>query len=289
MMRASIRKRLNQALAGNFITEPVYAVYDWFVINRDIDWRSMFDLGLGQINHASLLDIEHPHLKIEETYGKAGDYHRRDVKWITDIGELNECYLDDWRKDHLIKTSDDYRIMKRALEDVRFVPSDKYFDESEEMLGDSGITVGQFGQMRELGYNRTPFQVIQIDFCGLEQFSIDIALEKPELMELLEMMNEQMLDLFGMITKSRAVHVKLWENLCIESFGPDLFRKHHVPMYARILDILEGTGKRLQVHFDGKLQIIADDITGLLIDGIDSLTPVPEGDMSIKAARKRLA
>jgi len=35
------------------VTRPVFAVYDWFVRNRPIDWPRLFDLGLGQINHAT--------------------------------------------------------------------------------------------------------------------------------------------------------------------------------------------------------------------------------------------
>ena len=46
-------------------------------------------------------------------------------------------------------------------------------------------------------------------------------------------------------------------------------------MYRQILDILSPAGKRLIVHYDGKLRVIADDIAQLDLD-IDSLTPAPE-------------
>ena len=287
MKLLSIRNRLNHALDGNTVTEPVYLVYDWFVINRKIDWQSLFDLGLGQINHASLIEIERPHLKIVETVSYDGEHKKTEIQWITDIGELHECTVDGWKNEYLIKTSDDYKIMQRALEDVRFIPTNKYFDESEQTLGESGMTLGQMGHFNDLGYLRTPFQMVQIDFVGLEQFSIDITIELPELMELLEMMNEQMLEAFRCVTKTKAVHIKLWENLSIETMGPDLFRKYQVPMYDKITKILDGTGKKLHVHYDGKLQLITSDIQRLGFDGIDSLTPSPEGDVTIAEARLR--
>ena len=286
MEPGSIRGRLNHALAGSPIIEPVYAVYDWFVLNRKIGWQSLFDLGLGRINHASLVEIERPHLKIEKTESNDGGQKRTDVHWITEIGELHECTVDGWRQEHLIKSPNDYLIMQRALEDVRFSPTDRFFDESEQSLGESGITVGQFGQFNELGYLRTPFQVVQIDFVGLERFSMDIATERPELIELLEMMGEQLLDAFRCATRTKAVQIKLWENLSIETMGPNLFRRYLVPVYNGIAEILDGTGKRLHLHYDGKLQLIADDISGLDFDGLDSLTPWPEGDMSIAEARQ---
>lgn len=39
------------------------------------------------------------------------------------------------------------------------------------------------------------------------------------------------------------------------------------------------------VHYDGNLQVIARDIASLDIDGIDSFTEPPEGDMSVAQAR----
>jgi hypothetical protein len=286
MKTMSIRDRLNRALNGDPVIKPVYVVYDWFVINRKIDWQSMFDLGLGQVNHASLIEIERPNLKIEETVTDDGKVKRKEIRWITEIGELQELSVDGWVQEHLIKTPNDYKIMQRALEDVRFVPTNKYFDKSELELGDSGVTLGQLGQFNDLGYLRTPFQVIQIDFVGLEQFSMDIIMEIPELMELIEMMNEQMIELFSCLNKSKAKHIKLWENLSIDTMGPDMYRKYLIPLYHRITNILDETGKKLHVHYDGNLQLIADDISKLDIYGLDSLTPPPEGDMSIAEAKK---
>jgi len=286
MKTKSIRNRLNHALDGNTVIEPVYLVYDSFVVNRKIDWQSLFDLGLGRINHTSLVDIERPHLKITEIVSYDGEHKKTEVQWITDIGELHECSVDGWKREYPIKTSSDYKIMQRAFEDVRFIPTNKYFDESEQTLGGSGITLGHLGKTNDQCFFRTPFQGVQIEFVGLEQFSMDIAIELPELMELLEMMNEQMLEAFRCVTKTKAIHIKLWENLSIEIMGPELFRKYQVPMYDKIIKILDGAGKKLHVHCDGKLQLIANDIQKLGFDGIDSLTPSPEGDITIAEARQ---
>ena len=45
---------------------------------------------------------------------------RRDVRWITDRGELHEWYLGEWRREHLVKAPEDYRILSRALESSRY-------------------------------------------------------------------------------------------------------------------------------------------------------------------------
>jgi hypothetical protein len=279
----SIRRRLQQALAGEPVEHPVYAVYDFFVKNRPVDWPLLFQLGLGRINHASLLEYHYPNVEIVETQSKQDGQVRRDIRWITDRGELHEWYLGEWRQEYLVKSLSDYRILAHALSDASFTLSDRAFIASEQELGEGGLTIGHFGFMPL--ENRNAFQSVQIDAAGLERFSIDLAMGAPELLELIELMNERTLQKFRCILASRAEHFKLWENLSIETMGPDVYRTHLLPMYRRIFELLEGSGKKLQVHYDGKLRVIGQEIRNLVFHGLDSLTGPPEGDLSAAEAR----
>jgi len=98
-------------------------------------------------------------------------------------------------------------------------------------------------------------------------------------------MNDLTLRDFQVLASLPVRHVKLWENLTIETMGPALYRKHLVPLYERLLEVLSRSGQRLHVHYDGKLRPIAEDIRRLGLDGLDSVTPPPEGDLSPAEAR----
>jgi hypothetical protein len=279
----TIRERFTAALSGEVPDEPIYAVYDWFVRNRPhVRWHELFDLGLGQINHANVIQHEHPNYEIVEETSDQNGTPRRDVRIVTDIGELHEWYLGEWRHEYLIKSPADYRIMMHALDGVRVRVDDTAYEAAEAAVGERGITLGQIAG---LGRGRTPLMVLQIDWVGLEQFSIDLALEQPYVHELLELMNTMKLEEVRAAAASQAPQIKLWENLSIETMGPALYRRYLMPLYRRILPILEAAGKRMLVHYDGNLQVIARDIAGLAIDGIDSFTEPPEGDMSVADAR----
>jgi hypothetical protein len=279
-----IRERLENALSGQPITYPVYVVYDLFYHRWDLDWEMLFGLGLGQINHANLLEYDFPHLEIKESRKEKDGKTYRDVTWVTDQGELHEWYIDYWRQEYFVKKPEDYRVLALAFSDVKVKATDKYFEASENELGGRGITLGQLGDMP--AKSRSPFQRVQVDFAELEQFSVDAITEQPELMELLEVLTEFKLKEFREAVKTKAPIIKLWENLSIETMGPTLFRKHLASFYEKVFEILEGTGKKIVTHYDGKLKCIAGDIAHLSIDGIDSLTPPPEGDMTIAEARQ---
>ncbi len=281
-MPTTIRERFERALAGEPVGHPVYAVYDWFVQHRAIDWERLFALGLGQINHANVIRHEHPAFALIDRISEHGEHLRRDVWLVTDAGELHEWYLGEWRQEYFIKRPEDYRIMLAALEGVEVTSDDSAYLASEARLGDDGITVGQ---VAGLGNGRTPPMVVQIDWAGLERFSLDLASEEPALMELLERMKEIHLHEIRAAAQSSATQIKLWENLSIETLGPTLYRRHLVPLYEEIIGILDASDKRLLVHYDGQLRAIAEDIAALDIDGIDSFTEAPEGDMTVAEAR----
>ena len=86
--------------------------------------------------------------------------------------------------------------------------------------------------------------------------------------------------------KTPATHIKLWENLSIETLGPTYYKDYLVPLYKQILEIMNKAGKRLHVHYDGQLEAISQDIAVLDIDGIDSFTEAPEGNMTTGQARE---
>ncbi len=279
----SVRERLEGALRGERVAHPAYVVYDAFLPNPAVDWDFLFALGLGQVNHAFVTEASLPNCEIRETKRREGALERRDVTIACADGELHEYYLGDsdkgllpWRMEHFIKKPSDYRIMSLALEGSVYRATDKAFDESEKAVGDRGITLAHV--------DRSPFQKIQIDYAGLEAFAYHLADEETDLLDLLGLMNHLKLEEFRCVAASRARLVKLWENIGIDAVGPHAFRRHIVPLYEGIVKLLEASGQKLLVHYDGKIRLIAEDIARLGLD-LDSLTPPPEGDMEALEAR----
>ena len=175
------------------------------------------------------------------------------MRWITDRGELHEWYLGEWRQEHLRQDRPaDYRVICLRLEDLaicghrRTVSTDR-----KPLLADSGITVGQLW--------RTPLMEIQIDLAGLERFSMDLADEAPELMDLVDLMTDHAAAaVCGGRQDAGEVH---------QALGKPVDRDHRpaaLPGPARSAvstncSTFSGRpDKRLLVHYDGKLRLISD-------------------------------
>ncbi|GIL14813.1 MAG: hypothetical protein BroJett038_35330 [Chloroflexota bacterium] len=238
---------------------------------------------MGQINHVDVVTINRPNVQISETIRIIDHRKQREVRWITDVGELSEIWIDNWCVKHLLNKPDDYRIMLRALEGETYKPFFQGYNDSEAELGERGITLGHFGWYP---LRRTSVMDLQAEWAGIESVAIHLADELPELMALLELMDALMLDKCRAVAEGPAVYIKLWENLSIETIGVQQFRGRIVPQYRKMIEILRSHGKRLIVHADGKLRPIMDDLAALDLD-IDSFSEPPEGDMSIAEARAK--
>lgn len=67
--------------------------------------------------------------------------------------------------------------------------------------------------------------------------------------------------------------------------GPKRYRELLIPVYEHCVPILENSGKRVMVHYDGALDVIKDDIAQAPFHIIESLTEPPEGDMTYDQCR----
>lgn len=278
----SIRTRLMRALEGEPIEWPVYLAYDWFVENRPIDWNSLFALGLGELKHADLVRVERPNVEIVDSVTQTHGGVRCQRRWITDRGELRESWTGEWRTEFPIKRPEDYRVMARAWEGARCTADPAPFLRAESEVGARGMTVGHLGWTP---LRRAPLMTIHVDFAGPERLAYDLADRRPELFDLHELLSEVTCAICREACKTPAQYVKLWDNLSIEMIGPRPYRELLVPAYRKMIEILASAGKRLMVHYDGRLRAVAGDVAALGIDGIDSFTEPPEGDMTTAEAR----
>ena len=202
------------------------------------------------MKHANLTRSWRPHVEFVETTTEVDGRIRRDVRWVTDRGELHEWWLDGWRQEYPIKTAKDYRIMARAWQDVRYEATSEFFDRAEAELGNRGMAVGHLGWEP---LRRVPWMELHVELVGPERLAYDLADGLPELMDLHDLLVDVLLRKCREACKAPAKYVKLWDNLSLEMVGPKRYRELLVPVYRQILDMFGPAGKRLLVHYDGRL------------------------------------
>lgn len=283
------RKNLIAALEGDTPERTPLSIYDWNLgaisaaqlaaTMREDEWQRLLDQGLGVTSHCEILEaIEHG---VETTAEAEGG--RQVIRKRTPAGEIRRVMRGGWHEEEWVKEPGDYKVVQWIVEHTELRPRYDRFAEHEDAVGDCGVTVitGSGNWM-----HRTPLMKINIDWAGTEQFCMDLALEVPELFDLYGALRKQFLEEQRLIAAGPGRYVKWLENLTISMIGPGRYRDFLVPVYQEGFPILETAGKRVMVHYDGALRVIADQIAAAPFHMIESLTEPPEGDMLYDECRR---
>ena len=272
------RNSLTDVLEGRRPEFIPFSIYGWEAMGDDPAWQYIVKQGLCRVMRIPVIketlssNVE----KIcQEEIVDGKPIYKTTLR--TPLGELNQLLIKNHEQEYYLKTPNDYKIMKYIIENTKLELDPKQFDETEKMLGDTGLT---------LIYGiRSPMQTMVVDYAGLENFSYSLADGFPELFELADVLLEQLIIYCNLVAKGPGRYFQLRENLTSDQWGPVRFSKYHMPVYEKIIPILHSGGKKVYTHFDGKLSCLSELISKTEIDGIDSLTAPPEGNMTLKEAR----
>jgi len=273
------RENLIAALEGTRPEHIPFTIYyrGCVLANPDPAWEGLFAQGLCPVAFAAIARRTTPNV---ERIVQAETWHSGPAERVilrTPVGEISQLSARGWVQEYWLKTPADYAVMEYVVRDTHLEPHPQAFWHAEQSVGEHGIAL--------IGAGRSPMQTILVEYAGLEALSYHLADGFPELFALAEALLDQLIEECSLIAAGPGRYVELWENLTAETWGPRRFAQVHLPVYERILPILHAGGKKVFTHFDGKLACLAGLVARTEIDGIESLTQPPEGDMSYAAAR----
>jgi hypothetical protein len=272
-------ERLTTVLDGHTPDRTPLSIYSWMMGDwkTNDDWMRLIDSGLGVCHHCGTVGrIEHG---VEDSYEEKvdGDTTYGIARKKTPVGTLRKVNRNGWHHEDWIKTPGDYKIRQWIVENTELTTNYSAVAEAEALVGDQGIAI--------VTGSRTPAMAINIDWAGTEQFCMDVAMEVPELFDLFEAEKKAFLEETRLIAAGPGRFVKWFENLTISMLGHRRYGELLVSVYDEAVPILEAAGKRVMVHYDGQLGVIADQIASAPFHMIESLTEPPEGDMMYDQCR----
>ena len=280
MKPLSIAERLEVFWSGEQPDRIPYTIYqnEWKHTATDPRWQPLYEKGLGVTWHLSSVKEEwEPGIEmVFDTWMEDGKKHdRRTFK--TPVGEIYDLEVDEWQTKYCLETPKDYRVMTYVVRHTHLLPDYASFEEKARQIAPYGIPLVMMG--------RTPLQSILVDFVGLEKFAYQLVDLHDEMMELYQALLEKLRQRAALIAAGPGRFVSVLENFTADSLGPVRYRQLLLPVYQELFPILQSAGKIVGTHYDGQLSACKKWIAQAPIDLIESLTPPPEGDMSLAEAR----
>lgn len=183
-----------------------------------------------------------------------------------------------WRQAHLFQRPEDYAPLAFYLGDRRPLPDYGPFAEAQTRVGGDVYLRGGID-----GYS--PLMEIIINLMGIEQFAIEWADRRDEVLRLYDVIAARRRESYTIAAESPAEMIAYGGNVTSELVGLERYERYIAPHYDECAELLHAHGKQLCVHFDGNTRLLSGEIGRSKIDCIEAFTPY-DTDMTMADARQ---
>ena len=275
----SIRERIDAFWSGERPDQIPYTIYwnEWRHTASDPSWLAMYENGLGVTWYLRSFDTRCREVEIlDRQYEENGQPMRRQTR-RTPVGEVHAIWENGWDKKYFLETPQDYRVMTFIAEHTEIVPRYEAYRAEAAGLPPWGIAIPELW--------RTPWQQMLVDFAGLENFCQHLAEYGDEVRRLHTALLRNFRHLVEIVARGPGRYLSNLENFTADTLGPRRYQEFLLPVYEEFFPMLHAAGKLVGCHYDGRLASCRSLIARAPMDVIESLTPPPEGDMTLAEAR----
>ncbi|MEK6645590.1 MAG: uroporphyrinogen decarboxylase family protein [Candidatus Firestonebacteria bacterium] len=218
-------------------------------------------------------------IKIKENFEK--EYGKRIIE--TPYGDLIEVLKktpdDTWRTiDFPVKTKDDLKKLRYLYENTIYHFSIEKFETGVKFIGERG--------MPQFWLQKSPYQAFR-RWMHLEDFIYALCDNPVSIEEVIEAMDTSYNKFYDeIISYGKVKIVNFGENIHAHTLSPKYFEKYLIPYYMKRSNQLRKSGIYTHIHIDGYFKPLLKFLKDLPFDGLEALTPLPQGDVTIEEIKE---
>ncbi len=204
----------------------------------------------------------------------------------TPVGSVNfiaQSSPNSWAKltkKYWVCNEDDLKVFTYIEKHTDWGFSQEKFDQIQKEWGDLGAP--------SIFMPRVNVQRLYIDLMGVEE-AVYALMDYPELVEeYFDALHESQMKMIDVINASPIKIVNFGDNIHSGTLSPSLFEKYVLPEYNARCAKLHSAGKFVYSHYDGDNKGLMKYYQQTGLDGIEAITPVPQGDVTLEEVRENL-
>lgn len=183
-------------------------------------------------------------------------------------------------KKRWVCTEEDLKIFTYIEQHTNWAYSQEHFDKTYAEWGDLGAPC--------VFIPRVSVQRLYIDLMGVEE-GVYALYDYPETVEeYFDALRECHFRLIDVINASPINIINFGDNVHSGTLSPALFEKYVLPEYKLRCERLHKAGKFVYAHFDGDNRGLMKYYQETGLDGIEAITPKPQGDVELVDVKKYL-
>ncbi len=180
-----------------------------------------------------------------------------------------------------VKDLDDLRKLKWLLRRSEVHFSAENFEEGDRYIGQRGEP--------QFWVPKSPYQALCQQWMKLDDFIYALADAPEEVEEVMELIDRSYDPLYEEILDYGRVRiVNFGENIHEQLLSPAYFEKYLIRWYRKRSGQLREAGTFTHVHIDGYFRNLLPYLEELPFDGLEALTPEPQGDVTLEEIKANI-
>lgn len=185
-----------------------------------------------------------------------------------------------WRTvEFAAKTQKDLPALRWLMEHTIITFSEEDFKQGAQYIGDRGEP--------QFWVPKSPYMALAQQWMRFEDF-IYALVDCPQQMEdVMKAIDDSYDQLYEQLTSSGLLNIlNFGENIASAYFSMDYFERYLLPWYEKRSNQLRNAGIYTHIHIDGYFKPLLPYLKDLPFDGLEALTPTPQGDVTLEEIKE---
>jgi hypothetical protein len=181
-----------------------------------------------------------------------------------------------WRTiEFLAKQPDDLPALRWLLERRSFDFRADHFRQGAAYVGDRGVP--------QFWVPKSPYFALAQQLMRYEDFIYALADQPRHMEETMAVIDRSYDGLYEQLTSSGLLDIlNFGENIAMAYLSPHYFERYVIPWYEKRAGQLRAAGIFTHIHIDGYFRPLLPYLAHLPFDGLEALTPEPQGDVTLE-------
>ena len=187
-----------------------------------------------------------------------------------------------WRRvEFAAKAADDLPALRWLLQRRVVTFSPENFKTGAEFIGERGEP--------QFWVPKSPYFALAQQWMRYEEFVYALADRPREIEEIMKVIDESYDGLYEELTSSELLRIlNFGENIAMAYLSPRYFEDYCIPWYEKRSGQLGQAGIFTHIHIDGHFKPLLPYLSALPFDGLEALTPLPQGDVTLEEIREHI-
>ncbi len=223
-----------------------------------------------------------PDVKIREHFNDSEGWRIYETPYGQLTQKFKKTIDQEWREvEFLAKSLPDLKALRWLIQRLQYSFSVEKYRAGEDFVGERGVA--------QFWVPKSPYQALVQVWMKLQHLVFALADDRNEVEETMKVIDESYEPLYEQICNAGVAKIiNLGENLHEALFSHRYFEKYYLPWYSKRMGQLKQAGIYTHLHLDGYFHSLLKYLKDLPFDGLEALTPTPQGDVTLNEMKEAI-